>query len=80
MKEFFLEIPEPDYIDSDDRTTTHILSNKVSTDMFSGLTEVYRELSGVSDVKLLMDFDQDHFIQNSTLAKKGVACHWYQNG
>ncbi|WP_421512426.1 hypothetical protein ACOQH0_23190 (plasmid) [Enterobacter sp. JS8-1] len=68
------EIPEPDYSDCDidDSATTNLSSNKKNTNILSGLTEVYRELSGVSDVKLLMDFNQEDFIQNSTLAKEGV--------
>jgi len=74
IKESIPEIPEPDYseCDIDDSTTTNLSSNKKNTNIFSGLTEVYRELSGVSDVKLLMDFNQEDFIQNSTLAKEGV--------
>lgn len=70
-------IPEPDYSDSDiEDSVPHCVSlngkNEKTTKMLSALTEVYRKLSGVSDVKLLVDFNQEEFIQDSTLAKKGV--------
>ena len=73
------EIPEPDYDHSEsninDSYTMAVSANSKNSPgrrVFAALTDVYRELTGVSDVELLKEFNQVDFIQGSTLAKKGV--------